>query len=216
MHRHSVLPTLLVVLTSAACTATGDTREADGDTLPTGQVLVEVGSAQVRAEVADDPEERAVGLMRRAGVAPGTGMVFLFGGPTDARFYMYDVQVPLTAVFARDGRVVGVVQMPPCGEQQPQACPRYGPGAPYDTVLEASPATLRGVREGDRLVVGAGAQGWLHSRGDAGGRGPPACHRLPAPRQGRGRGAPGRRCPRAPDRARTTRCALRPPEPGEP
>ncbi|MDP9434124.1 MAG: DUF192 domain-containing protein [Actinomycetota bacterium] len=159
MRRRTVLPTLLAVLTSAACTASGDTREADGEPLPTGQVLVEVGPTEVRAEVADDPEERAVGLMRREEVPPGTGMVFLFGGPTEARFYMYDVQVPLTAVFARDGRVVGVVEMPPCAEQQPQACPTYGPGASYDTVLEAAPATLCGVREGDRLVVGAGAQG---------------------------------------------------------
>ena len=156
MRRLTVLPTLLAVLTCGACGASGDTSEQDAERLRTGQVLVQVGATRVRAEVADDADERAVGLMRRAEVPPGTGMVFLFGGASSARFYMYDVRVPLTAVFARAGRVVGVVEMPPCPERQPQACPTYGPEAAYDTVLEAAPATVRGVREGDRLVVGGG------------------------------------------------------------
>ena len=111
-------------------------------------------SGPVVVEVADDEQERAVGLMRRAEVPLGTGMVFLYDAPSTGRYYMFDVSVPLTAVFAREGQVVGVVDMPPCAEPQPQDCPTYGPDAPFDTVLETAPATLAGkVAVGDALEV---------------------------------------------------------------
>jgi len=106
-------------------------------------------------EVADDPAERAVGLMRRPSIPPGTGMVFLFDSPVEVRFYMFDVQVPLRAVFVRDGRVVSSVLMPPCEESDPQACPTYGADGPFDTVVETAPETLPDVRPGDRLVLQA-------------------------------------------------------------
>ena len=151
MRRLTVLPTLLAVLTSGAC---GGGRAPEP---PDDRVVVQAGQAQVRAEVADDEAERAVGLMRRESVPVGTGMVFRYDRPVVARYYMYDVSVPLTAVFARDGAVVGVIDMPPCGESQPSACPTYGPDEEFDTVLEAAPETLRGqVREGDRLTVQGG------------------------------------------------------------
>ena len=154
MRRHTVVPTLLAVLTCSACSSAGGSPDRTAaEALPDGRLLVQAGPAQVRAEVADDPEERAVGLMRRTEVPPGTGMVFLYDAPSTGGYYMYDVPVPLTAVFGRDGRVVGVVPMPPCQERRPQACPTYGPGTSYDTVLEAAPETLREVAVGDPLVV---------------------------------------------------------------
>lgn len=123
---------------------------------PAGErVTVTVGDAgPVSAEVADSEQERAVGLMRRTSVPPGTGMVFLYDAPSTGRFYMYDVPVPLTAVFSSGGRVVGVVQMAPCPEgTQPQDCPTYGPDTSYDTVLETAPGTVAGVQVGDALAV---------------------------------------------------------------
>jgi uncharacterized membrane protein (UPF0127 family) len=106
-------------------------------------------------EVADDQEERAVGLMRRESVPPGTGMVFLYDEPVTHRFYMYDVPIPLRAVFVRDGRVVGSVLMPPCELDVPQDCPTYGVDEPYDTVVETAPETLPDVQPGDRLELAA-------------------------------------------------------------
>ncbi|MCW2606796.1 MAG: hypothetical protein JWO60_1489 [Frankiales bacterium] len=120
-----------------------------------GSATVTVGSVgPVRAEVADSPEERAVGLMDRASVPPGTGMVFLYDAPSTGRFYMFHVGIPLTAVFASEGEVVGVVDMPPCPLTDPAACPTYGPDAPFDTVLETAPETVEGkVAVGDALTV---------------------------------------------------------------
>ena len=105
-------------------------------------------------EVADTPEERAVGLMRRTSVPPGTGMVFLYDAPSEGRFYMYDVPIPLRAVFVRDGRVVHSVVMPPCEKGlEPGQCPTYGPDEPFDTVVETAPGTLPDVQPGDRFVL---------------------------------------------------------------
>ena len=167
-HSRVVLrPRCLLVVLAAAGALTGCSGQADTSAGPPptpaaapsdGRVTVRVGRAEpVRAEVADSAGERAVGLMRRTSVPPGTGMVFRYEAPSDGGYYMYDVPVPLTAVFARDGRVVGVIDMPPCGESDPGRCPTYAPGASYDTVLETAPETLRGkVAVGDALEVVSG------------------------------------------------------------
>jgi uncharacterized protein len=115
-------------------------------------VDVVLGGVPLRLEVADEPEERATGLMGRTDVPAGTGMVFLYDAPLRTRFYMFQVPVPLTAVFVRDGEVVHVSRMEPCGETDPQACPVYGPDdEDFDTVVEAAPETLPDVAVGDRL-----------------------------------------------------------------
>jgi hypothetical protein len=149
MWRRLFLPLLVIALTSAAGCG------GDDAALPPGGVVVRVGDAPpVQAEVADTPQERAVGLMRRSSVPRGTGMVFRYDAPSTGRYYMFDVEVPLLAVFASQGRVVGVIEMPPCPEAEAAACPTYGPDVPFDTVLETAPETLRGLVEaGDRLVV---------------------------------------------------------------
>lgn len=117
--------------------------------------VVRVGRAgPVRAEVAATRAARAAGLMGRTDVPTGTGMVFRYDAPSSGDYWMYTVPVPLTAVFALHGRVVGVVEMAPCVTTTPRECPTYGPGTPYDTVLETAPQTLRGrVERGDRLTV---------------------------------------------------------------
>lgn len=137
---------LLLVAVLAGCGAEEPT--ADGD-----RVAAVLDGVPLVLEVADDPEERAVGLMRRESVPRGTGMVFRYDEPVDARFYMYDVQVPLRAVFVRDGRVVSSVLMPPCEQEQPQDCPTYGADGPFDTVVETAPETLPDVQPGDAFVV---------------------------------------------------------------
>jgi uncharacterized protein len=104
---------------------------------------------RLELEVADTRQERAVGLMRRESVPPGTGMVFLYDEPSTGRFWMFDVPVPLRAVFVRDGRVVSTVVMPPCESDVASQCPTYGADGPYDTVVETAPETLPDVAPGD-------------------------------------------------------------------
>ncbi len=156
-----VLPALLLAL--AACSGRPDPQvpTATASSAPAApsasedRATVTLGRVgAVRAEIADTPDERAVGLMGRTSVPPGTGMVFLYDAPSTGRFYMFHVPVPLTAVFASEGRVVGVVEMAPCPLSDPAACPTYGPDEPFDTVLETAPATVAGkVAMGDPLDV---------------------------------------------------------------
>jgi hypothetical protein len=139
-------PLLLLLLT--ACS--GDDPPAAQD----DRVRATLGGVPLRLEVADDQQEREVGLMRRTSVPPGTGMVFLYDEPTTAGFYMYDVPIPLRAVFVRDGRVIFSIVMPPCEKGlAPDECPSYGPEEPFDTVVETAPETLPDVQPGDRLVL---------------------------------------------------------------
>ncbi len=142
-----------VVLLSG-CTANDPTLDvpAAGPAAAPERVAATLDGVALTLEVADEPAERAVGLMRRASVPPGTGMVFRYDAPVTERYYMFDVQVPLRAVFIRDGRVVSSVLMPPCEEAVAGACPLYGADAPYDTVVETAPETLPDVAPGDAYV----------------------------------------------------------------
>lgn len=157
-------PVLLAVLAAVLVGGCSDDRPAVGAGDPTAEPTARLAQqletvdavldgVPLTLEVADDPQERAVGLMGRTQVPAGTGMVFRFAAPDTVRFYMFNVPVPLRAVFVRDGAVVAVIDMPPCTEQQPSACPTYGPDEPVDTVVETAPETLPDVAPGDRLEL---------------------------------------------------------------
>ena len=140
---------LLLVLTGCS-----DDAPAPSTAPPEERVRATLDGVRLTLEVADTVEERAVGLMRRESVPPGTGMVFLYDEPTEGRFYMYDVPIPLRAVFVRDGEVLLSVLMPPCEQGlAPDECPTYGPDQQFDTVVETAPGTLPDVQPGDRLVL---------------------------------------------------------------
>ena len=142
--RGAAVLSLLMVL-PAGCGADAPARD--------DRVRGVLDGVELTLEVADDGAERSVGLQHRASVPPGTGMVFVYDEPVTGRYWMYDVQVPLRAVFVRDGRVVWTVVMPPCESEVAQSCPTYGPDEPYDTVVETAPETLPDVQPGDRLEL---------------------------------------------------------------
>ena len=152
--RAAAVTALALALLLAGCGAdAADPEPAAAPAPGTDTVTAVLGDVELELEVADEPQERATGLMGRAEVPAGTGMVFLFDEPSTSRFFMFDVPVPLTAAFVRDGVVVGVEQMPPCAESEPSACPTYGPDEPYDTVVETAPETLPDVAPGDVLEL---------------------------------------------------------------
>ena len=106
----------------------------------------------VRLEVAADPAARARGLMGRAEVPEGTGMVFLYPQDVAEAYWMKDTLVPLSIAFvAADGRVVSLAEMTPC---RADPCPTYAPAGPYRYAVElrAGAFAAAGVAEGDRVV----------------------------------------------------------------
>ncbi len=121
--------------------------------VPDGTVQAVLDGVPLRLEVADDPQERATGLMGRTSVPAGTGMLFRYDEPVESRFYMYRVPIPLRATFVRDGTVVSTVVMPPCELDDPQACPTYGADGPFDAVVETDPAAPPEPAPGDVLEL---------------------------------------------------------------
>ncbi|MAN15615.1 DUF192 domain-containing protein [Alterinioella nitratireducens] len=57
------------------------------------------GTARFRVEVADDPEERAIGLMNREEMALSAGMLFVYDSPQRVSFWMENTLIPLDMLF---------------------------------------------------------------------------------------------------------------------
>jgi uncharacterized membrane protein (UPF0127 family) len=129
--RISILAVLVACL-GAACSSRAPAS------LPTGSLAIGSGSSQVnvRVEIADTDASRRTGLMNRTGLAPDSGMVFLFDGPTDSSFWMKDTLIPLSIAFwDADGRIVAILDMQPC---RADPCPQYSPGMSYVGALEVN------------------------------------------------------------------------------
>jgi len=86
-----------------------------------------------RIEIADDPEERALGLGGRAEILDDYGMLFVFEVPDTYGFWMADMQVPIDIIWLSDeGVIVGIESSVP-----PESFPEtFQPSVPVRFVLE--------------------------------------------------------------------------------
>jgi hypothetical protein len=130
------------MLASAAALAAG---------LPRDVLLVETASSQYRfdVEVADDPTERAEGLMYRQALADNAGMLFLYSEPQPVEFWMKNTPLSLDIVFVRDdGTIARIAE-----GTTPMSEDLIPSGEPVRAVLEVKAGTMRqlGVTVGDRL-----------------------------------------------------------------
>ena len=161
-----VLVVLVVLLLLAACGGGDDAPQARGTTSAGAQatstttaetkgprVVIETGAGEVEVavEVADDDEERQIGLMNRESLPADAGMIFLFEEDSSGGFWMKDTLIPLSIAFAdAGGTIVRILDMEPC-EADP--CQIYDPGVFYRSALEVNQGAFDrlGVEEGDRL-----------------------------------------------------------------
>lgn len=68
----------------------------------------------VRAELADEPSERSLGLMYRKALGTDAGMLFVYPESQERGFWMENTQIPLTiAYITEDGRIATVKDMTP-------------------------------------------------------------------------------------------------------
>ena len=73
---------------------------------------------QIDAQVAQTPQQRAIGLMNRREMPAHEGMLFIFEQPSIQCFWMKNTLLPLTAAFvADDGTIVNLADMAPQSTQ---------------------------------------------------------------------------------------------------
>jgi uncharacterized membrane protein (UPF0127 family) len=161
-----VLAVLVVLLLMPACGG-GDDETQARDTATVGdqttstttaetegpRVVIETGAGEVEVavEVADDDEERQIGLMNRESLPADAGMIFLFEEDSSGGFWMKNTLIPLSIAFADSGgTILRILDMEPC-EADP--CEIYDPGVFYRSALEVNKGAFDrlGVEEGDRL-----------------------------------------------------------------
>ena len=119
--------------------------------LPRDTLLVETGSSQHRfdVEVADDPTERAEGLMYREALADNAGMLFLYPKPQPVEFWMKNTPLSLDIVFVRqDGTIARIAE-----NTTPMSEDLIPSGEPVVAVLEVKAGIMQqlGIAAGDRL-----------------------------------------------------------------
>lgn len=119
---------------------------------------VELAGERYYVEVADDPDERARGLMFRDRLEPGRGMLFIHEREEPLAYWMKNTKIPLDILYF-DAQLRLVAQqraVPPCtlGDR----CPSYPSQAPARYVLElnAGEAARLGLANGMQLRLGPG------------------------------------------------------------
>ena len=87
---------------------------------PEIQAAASIGACEFHLEVADDPAERAVGLMGRESLGHDRGMLFVYADEQVLSFWMKGTLIPLDIIFInRDSVVVDVQTMRPERETAP-------------------------------------------------------------------------------------------------
>ena len=120
-------------------------------------VILQVGKAKLKAEVAATPEEDERGLMFRHSLGDNDGMLFFLPGPQTAEFWMKNCFIPLSVAFIdKDGTILEIHDMPPADPSVPDAqLPRTRSDS--DQVYFALEAnlhwfSLNSVKAGDKIT----------------------------------------------------------------
>lgn len=115
----ATLPAIALVL-QLAITSAVIARLPVQDPLPT--ISLRIGSTTVEAEVADEPDERTIGLMGREDLAEGKGMLFVFREPQAMGFWMKNTLIPLSIAYINaDGVIREIYDMQPHSEATAQS-----------------------------------------------------------------------------------------------
>jgi uncharacterized protein len=136
----------LCVCAAMLCTFGTALAQAPQPKLPT--ITLNAGIHLIRAELAQSPEERTIGLMLRTAMPVNDGMLFAFERAGVQCFWMKNTLLPLSAAFvADDGRIVNIEDM------QPQTEDSHCSAKPVRFVLEMNQGWFarRGLKPGSRL-----------------------------------------------------------------
>lgn len=117
---------------------------------------VELGGQRYTVEVADDDEERAMGLMFREEMPEDRGMIFIHERQEPQSYWMKNTKIPLDILYFDESRKLVSQQrdVPPCsaGNQ----CPPYPSNAPARYVLELNAGQAAKLKLNDGAVLSFG------------------------------------------------------------
>ena len=146
----------LIVVLALAAACGDDSTEPPGPSTESLHFTRAGHDVTLNVEVADDPEERAQGLMNVQSLPADAGMLFLWPTDTESSFWMRDTVIPLSIAFVTAGGVIIDIQdMEPLSEERITA-PR-----PYRFAVEVNQGWFadNDVRVDDvvQLPVGVGS-----------------------------------------------------------
>ena len=141
--------TILAALTMLATLAFWHRAAAQA---PVSQLAIVAanGRHEFKVEVVSTPDKMAQGLMYRKSLPEDAGMLFDYGRPQPASFWMKNTLIPLDMIFiGADGRIINIHEraVPLSLDPIPSAGPVRG-------VLEVNGGTAArlGIKPGDRVV----------------------------------------------------------------
>ena len=70
------------------------------------KIVLTIRDIRISAEVADEPSEKATGLMGREELPEGTGMLFVFSRPQPLGFWMKDTLIPLSIAYINNEGII--------------------------------------------------------------------------------------------------------------
>jgi len=109
------------ILLLALCMIAGlaGCQQKNSDLTPFGLRVVKlrIGNSSLFAEVADNPQTSATGLMFRDSLPEDHGMLFVFERPRTASFWMKNTKIPLSIAYIDSaGRILQIESMKPLDE----------------------------------------------------------------------------------------------------
>ena len=135
-HARRILSALIALalftgLAAAGPAAADPPPVSAGTVFTRGTVTLAQGgrSATLRVEIADTPEERVLGLMHRAGLPEGAGMLFIYPKSAPRSFWMKNTRIPLSlAYISAAWRIGEVIRMnPPLPGEEARTYPSKRP-----------------------------------------------------------------------------------------
>jgi len=162
-HANPPLPEKTVQITGQISTVHGAATSSaaassvqSGENPPLAEGTLQIDRASFTVEVASTILQRTNGLSFRPSLAPGHGMLFIFGAPAIQNFWMKDMNFPIDMIWIGGGKVLGFAQnaAPQPGTWLSQLT-IYSSHAGTDRVLEVPAGTVAkdNILVGDSVVI---------------------------------------------------------------